>query len=89
MEITGSVAVSALMAIIAGCLTQFVKGIFDESLHKWIPLPLALILIGVGVGLAWLQGQDMVVGGIEGFLAAALAVYGYQAIKGFITRPEG
>jgi len=30
----------------------------------------------------------MVTGGLEGFLGAALAVYGYQAIRGFV-KPQG
>jgi uncharacterized membrane protein YqgA involved in biofilm formation len=88
MEIVGSVTVSALMAIVAGFITQFVKGAIPEEFHRFIPLPLALVTIGLGVLLAWLQGQDMVAGGIEGFLAAALAAYGYDAIKGFI-KPGG
>jgi energy-converting hydrogenase Eha subunit A len=88
MEITGSVVVSAIMAVIAGFVTQAVKQAVPESWHRYIPLPLALVLTGVGVLLAWLQGQNMVTGGLEGFLGAALAVYGYQAIRGFV-KPQG
>ena len=88
MEIVGSVTVSALMAIVAGFVTQYVKGVIPEGWHRYIPGPLALVTIGLGVLLSWLQGQDMVAGGIEGFLAAALAAYGYDAIKGFI-KPGG
>lgn len=86
MEITGSVVVSAVMAVVASFLTQAVKQAIPETYHRYIPIPLALVTVGVGVLLAWLQGQNMVTGGIEGFLAAALAVYGYETIKG-IVRP--
>lgn len=86
MEITGSVVVSAIMAVVASFLTQAVKQAIPEKYHRYIPIPLALVTVGVGVLLAWLQGQNMVTGGIEGFLAAALAVYGYETIKG-IVRP--
>jgi len=88
MEIVGSVTVSAFMAIVAGFLTQWIKGMMPESWHRYIPGPLALILVAVGVVLSWLQSQDMVAGGIEGFLAAALACYGYDFIKGVI-KPGG
>jgi hypothetical protein len=87
MEIVGSVKVSALMAIVAGFLTQWIKGMIPKKWHRFIPGPLALALVGAGVLLAWLQGQNMVTGGIEGFLAAALAAYGYDAVKGFIKPP--
>lgn len=88
MEIVGSVSVSALMAIVAGFITQSVKKLVPEVWHCYIPIPLGLILTGIGVLLAWLQGQNLVAGGIEGFLGAALAVYGYDTIKGFI-KPGG
>ena len=88
MEITGNVAITATIAVIAAFITQAVKQAIPEQYHRYIPLPLAAILSGVGVGLAWLQGQDMVQGGIMGFMAAALAVYGYEFIDGFIKRPE-
>jgi len=88
MEITGSVVVSAVMAVIAAFVTQAVKQAVPESWHKFIPLPLAGVCTGLGVLLSWLQKADMVAGGLEGFLGAALAVYGYQTIKGFITKPE-
>jgi len=88
MEIVGSVTVSALMAIVAGFITQWVKGIVPEQYHRYIPGPLALVTIGIGILLAWLQGQDLVAGGIEGFLAAALAAYGYDFVKG-ILKPGG
>lgn len=86
MEITGSVVVSAVMAVIASFLTQAVKQAIPEVYHRFIPIPLALLTTGIGVLLAWLQGQNMVTGAIEGFLAAALAVYGYETIKN-IVRP--
>ena len=87
MEITGDIRISAVMAVIASFLTQAVKQIIPEEYHRYIPLGLAAVLIGAGVLLAFLQGQSMVDGGIEGMMAAAFAVFGYQGIKG-IVKPE-
>lgn len=87
MEITGSVTVTAVMAVVAAFITQAVKQAIPEQYHRFIPLPLAAVLVGVGVLLAWLQAQDMVQGGIMGFMAAALAVYGYEFVTGVIRRP--
>lgn len=87
MEITGNVAITATIAVIAAFITQAVKQAIPESYHRFIPLPLALVLVGVGVLLAYLQGQDMVQGGIMGFMAAALAVYGYEFFTSVIRRP--
>lgn len=84
MEITGTVIITATMAVIAAFITQAVKGIVPEEYHRYIPLPLALVLVGIGVLLAWLQGNPMVAGGIGGFMAAALAVYGYEFIHSVI-----
>jgi hypothetical protein len=87
MEIVGSVATSAVMAAIAIFLVQAVKGLIrNEEDHRYIPLPLAAVLIGVGVLLAWLRGLDMVSGGIEGFMAAAFAVYGWEFFEMFRAR---
>jgi len=87
MEITGDIRVSAVMAVIASFITQAIKQIIPEQYHRYIPLPLALALVGIGVLLAFLQSADMVAGGIEGMMAAALAVFGYQTVKG-IVNPE-
>ena len=45
-------------------------------------------LLAVGVLLAWLNGANMVQGGSEGFVAGAIAVYGYQLIKGILNPSE-
>ena len=82
---SGDVRVSAVLGIVAALLTQYVKGVIPEEQHKWIPLPLALVCMGVGVLYAFLQGQNMVNGGVEGFVAAAIAVYGYQFVKAFVN----
>jgi len=87
MEITGNVTITAVIAVIAAFITQAVKQAIPEQYHRYIPLPLAAVLIGVGVLLAWLQHQDMVQGGIMGFMSAALAVYGYEFVTGVIKRP--
>ena len=87
MEITGDIRVSAVMAVIASFLVQAVKPMVPEQYHKFIPLPLAGVLIGIGVLLAFLQSADMVAGGIEGMMAAALAVFGYETVKG-IVKPQ-
>ena len=84
----GNLAVSAVLGVVAAVLTQYVKGIVPEPYHKYIPLPLALVCLGVGVLLAWLNGGDLVQGGTEGFIAAAIAVYGYQFVKGFVNPSE-
>ena len=88
MEITGNVVITATIAVIAAFITQAIKQATPESWHRYIPLPLAAALVAVGVLLAWLQNQDMVQGGIMGFMAAALAVYGYEFVTGII-RPGG
>lgn len=85
MEIAGSVTVSAVMAVIASFVTQAVKQAIPENWYRYIPLPLALVMVGVGVLLAYLQAADMVAGGLEGFMAAAFAVYGYETIKGIVN----
>lgn len=87
ISITGSVAVPVIMAVVAGFLTQAVKQAIPERYHRYIPIPLAVILCGAGVLLAWLQGTNPVDGGTAGIVAAALAVYGYQVVKGFV-RPD-
>ena len=81
MEILGSLTVSAVVALFAAFLTQAVKQAIDEKWHRFIPLPLAGVTVVAGVVLAYLQGADLVQGGIEGFVGAALAVYGYEFVK--------
>jgi hypothetical protein len=88
MEITGNVTITAVMAVIAAFITQAVKQAIPSAWHRYIPLPLAAVCIGAGVLLAWLQSQDMVQGGIMGFMAAALAVYGYEFVTEVIKRPS-
>lgn len=78
MEIQGTILITALAAVTAAFLTQYVKGVTPEQYHRYIPLPLALVLIGIGVLLAWLQEEPLVAGGIQGFVSAAFAVYGYE-----------
>ena len=81
MEIVGSLVVASIMALIAAFVVQAVKQLpVLKPYHDYIPLPLALILVGVGVLLAYLQGGDLVQGGIEGFIGAALAIYGYEFV---------
>ena len=80
VEITGTIAVTAAIAIAAAFITQAVKQALPKQYHRYIPLPLALILIGLGVLLAYLKAEDMVAGGVGGFVAAAWAVYGYEFV---------
>ena len=84
--ITGSVTTSAIMALIAALITQAIKQAIPEQYHRFIPLPLAGVTIGIGVLLAFLTQNDMVVGALEGIVAAALAVYGYDTVKGFVKK---
>lgn len=84
--ITGAITTSATMALIAAFITQAVKQAIPEEWHRFIPLPLAAVTIGVGILLAFLTSNDMVAGAIEGIVAAALAVYGYDAVKGFVRK---
>ena len=88
MDVVGNLTVTAIMALIAAFLTQAVKQAIPDELHRYIPIPLALVCVGLGVLLAYLQAGDMVTGGLDGVVAAALAVYGYQAVKGFVTPPK-
>ena len=85
MEIQGTLVVSVVMVVTASFLTEAVKKILPEHLHRYIPLPLAIVLIGIGVLLAYLQSEDMVAGGIQGLMVAALAALGYDAISGLIS----
>lgn len=89
MEIQGTLVVTALAAVIAGFLVQAVKLILAEEYWRYIPLPLAAVLIGIGVLLAWLQGEPLVAGGINGFLAAALAAFGFDFISGILGKKQG
>ena len=84
----GDLRVSAVLGAVALFLTQYFKGIIPEQHHRYIPLPLALACVGIGVLLAFLNGANMVTGGTEGFIAAAIAVYGYQLIRGFVNPKE-
>ena len=84
MEITGKILITATMAVMAAFFTQSVKQAIPERYHRYIPLPIAVVLIGIGVFVAWLQGGDMVAGGIGGMMAAALAVYGYEFMHSVI-----
>lgn len=83
--ITGNIATSAIMALIASFITEGVKRILAEPYYKFIPLPLGAVCVGIGVLLAWLSGADMVAGGLEGIVAAAIAAYGYDTVKGFVA----
>ena len=90
MEIVGSLVVASIMALIAAFVVQAVKQIpVLKPYHDYIPIPLALVLIGVGVLLAFLQGGDMVQGGIEGFIGAALAIYGYEFVTHTLNPSSG
>ena len=82
--VTGAITTSAIMALIAAFLTQAVKQAIPEQYYRYIPLPLAGATIGIGVLIAYLSGNDMLVGALEGVVAAALAVFGYDAVKGFV-----
>jgi hypothetical protein len=86
MEITGGVAITMGLAVIAGFVTQAIKQRVPQQYHRFIPLPLAAVLVGVGVALAWLQGQNLAEGGLQGFFSAALAVYGYEFFEAFSPR---
>lgn len=85
--VEGSVTTTALMALIAGVLTEGVKRWkLDEKYYKFIPIPLVLVTTGIGVGLAAATGNPLIQGGIEGVVAGALAAFGYDAVSGF-TKP--
>ena len=89
MEIVGSLQTSALMALVAVFLVQGVKRLVSEEFYRFIPFPLAVATVGVGVLLAWLTGnvgQGLVTGGIEGFIAATFAVYGWEFFEQFQKR---
>ena len=94
MDIVGSLTTVAIMALFAAFLTEAVKRILVGQLEpytRYIPLPLAVVCVGVGVGLAALQapgfeGMNLVQGGAAGFVAAALAAFGYDFVKGIIQR---
>ena len=87
MDVVGTVTVTMTMAVIAAFITQAVKQMVPSEYYKFIPLPLGAILVGIGILLAWLTGNDMVAGGVEGLMAAALAVYGYEFTEMF-TKPK-
>ena len=92
MEIRGTLVVTALMALVAGFIVQSIKlGLGEEWQKYWryIPIPLAFVLIGIGVLIAWLQQEPMVAGGINGFIAAAVAAYGFDFISGVLGKRSG
>jgi hypothetical protein len=84
--ITGAVTTSAIMALIAAFIVQGFKQILNEAYHRFIPLPLGAVMVGVGVLLARLTGNNLVDGGLEGIVAAALAAYGYDMVKGWLAK---
>jgi len=82
--VTGSVTTSAILALIAAFLVQAVKQAIAEEYYRFIPLPLGAVMLGVGILLAFLSGNDMVAGAMEGIVAAALAAFGYDMVSGFV-----
>lgn len=89
MEIRGSVWTVAIVALAAAFLVQFAKRNIPEEYHKLIPGPLAIVMIGIGVLAAYIDVPSMeeltlVQGGTAGFVAAALAAYGYDFVNGAI-----
>ncbi len=81
VDIVGTATISIAMAVLSIFLVQAIKQAIPETWHRYIPIPLLIVLVAAGVLLAWLQGGDMVSGGIEGLFGAALAVYGYEFYK--------
>ena len=91
MEIQGTLVVTALMALVGVFLVQGVKLALGKEwagYWRYIPIPLALVMIGIGVLLAYLQGEDLVAGGINGFVAGAFSAFGYDLLKGIFLRKE-
>ncbi len=85
IEIVGGLQVTALMAVVAAFVVQAVKQAINPEYHRFLPLPLAMVLVVIGALVALLRGENPVEGGIMGFVAAALAVYGYEFVKGIIS----
>ena len=52
MEITGGVAITMGLAVIAGFVTQAIKQMVPQQYHRFIPLPLAVVLVFAGAGMA-------------------------------------
>lgn len=85
IKIVGDVTVSALLALVAAFTTEAAKRAINESYHRFLPLPIAAFCIVIGSALAWGTGNDPVEGAQQGFVGAALAVFGYEFVKGVIS----
>lgn len=93
MRIEGDLLTVAIMALFAAFVVEAVKRIVDEQYYRYIPLPLAALCVVVGVAMAALaapgfEEMSLVQGGSAGFVAAALAAFGYDFVKGILVRPE-
>ena len=87
VEFTGQLVLSVWIALASAVIVEVVK-LFPplKPYHDWIPAPLVIVCVGVGVLIAWLQGADMVSGGLQGLLGAALAIFGYEFVTHVLLR---
>ena len=73
--------VLTLFASVAVIFVQLLKGLVNETYHRFIPLALFVVMTPMGVALAFYSGRDPVAGGLEGFFGFATAVGFYAAGK--------
>ena len=96
MRIEGDLLTVAIMALFAAFVVEAVKrGLKGkEDYFRFIPIPLAVLCVVVGaacvaLGVPGFEEMTLAQGGSAGFVAAALAAFGYDFVKGVLLRPAG
>lgn len=76
-----SLVVTPAIAVAMALLVQAVKQAVPDQFHRYIPLALLFLGPAVGVGLALVLGNTWQQGVVEGIIAAAGAVFGYEFVS--------
>ena len=76
-----SLVVTPAIAVAMALLVQAVKQAVPDQFHRFIPLALLFLGPAVGVGLALTLGNTWQQGVVEGIIAAAGAVFGFEFVS--------
>ena len=76
-----SLVVTPAIAVAMALLVQAVKQAVPDQFHRFIPLALLFLGPAVGVGLALVLGNTWQQGVVEGIIAAAGAVFGFEFVS--------
>ena len=76
-----SLVVTPAIAVAMALLVQAVKQAVPDQFHRFSPLALLFLGPAVGVGLALTLGNTWQQGVVEGVIAAAGAVFGYEFVS--------